>query len=48
MDYIISDATVTPPAVAEYFPDKLAILPHSYQVNDSKQPVDSEPATRRE
>ncbi len=48
IDYIISDATVTPPASAEYFPEKLVILPHSYQVNDSQQPVDTAPVTRAE
>jgi protein O-GlcNAc transferase len=48
IDYIISDATVTPPVSAEYFTEKLVILPHSYQVNDSQQPVDAAPATRAE
>ncbi|WP_017721012.1 O-linked N-acetylglucosamine transferase, SPINDLY family protein [Kamptonema formosum] len=48
INYIISDAAVTPPASAEYFTEKLVLLPHSYQVNDSQQPVDTEPATRTE
>ncbi|MBW4497871.1 MAG: TIGR03032 family protein [Oscillatoria princeps RMCB-10] len=48
IDYIISDATVTPPASAEYFTEKLVILPHSYQVNDSQQPVDAAPVSRTE
>ncbi len=48
IDYIISDGIVTPPTAAEYFTEKLVILPHSYQVNDSEQPVDAAPMTRTE
>jgi len=48
IDYIIGDAMVTPSASAEYFTEKLVILPHSYQVNDSQQPVDRALVTRTE
>lgn len=39
---------MTPPTVADCFTEKLVILPHSYQVNDSLQPVDNAPVTGAE
>jgi predicted O-linked N-acetylglucosamine transferase (SPINDLY family) len=38
-DYIIGDATVTPFEHAEYYSEKLALMPHCYQPNDNKRPI---------
>lgn len=46
IDYIISDAVVTPPEFADGFSEKLVTLPHSYQVNDHQQAIASIPVTR--
>ncbi|MGO9993411.1 MAG: tetratricopeptide repeat protein [Steroidobacteraceae bacterium] len=34
MDYILADPTVIPAADRQYYSEKIAYLPHSYQVND--------------
>jgi predicted O-linked N-acetylglucosamine transferase (SPINDLY family) len=46
MDYFIGDAIASPPHFADDFTEKLVILPHSYQVNDHQQIIDSTPITR--
>ncbi|GMH99028.1 hypothetical protein TrVE_jg9158 [Triparma verrucosa] len=33
MDYIIGDQWVTPPEHADHYTEKLALMPHSYQIN---------------
>ena len=38
-DYILSDAFITPPTQAHAYAEKLALLPHSYQANDTKRPI---------
>jgi predicted O-linked N-acetylglucosamine transferase (SPINDLY family) len=38
-DYLIGDAIVTPPAHADDYAETLALLPHSYQVNDRKRAI---------
>ena len=38
-DYAIVDQHAVPPAVAGQFREKLVWMPHSYQVNDHRQPV---------
>jgi predicted O-linked N-acetylglucosamine transferase (SPINDLY family) len=38
-DYLLSDAFITPPTEANAYSEKLAILPHSYQPNDTKRPI---------
>lgn len=42
-DYLLSDIFITPADSAEHYAEKLALLPHSYQANDSKRPVASIP-----
>jgi predicted O-linked N-acetylglucosamine transferase (SPINDLY family) len=44
-DYLLSDIFITPTDSAEHYAEKLALLPHSYQANDSKRPV-AKPPTR--
>ena len=39
MDYIIADATVVPPASRQYYREKIACLPHTYQPNDRKRVI---------
>ncbi len=39
IDHLITDAVVTPPDRAPYYAERLAFLPHSYQVNDSEQAI---------
>jgi predicted O-linked N-acetylglucosamine transferase (SPINDLY family) len=46
MDYFIGDAIASPPHFTDDFTEKLVILPHSYQVNDHQQIIDSKPITR--
>jgi protein O-GlcNAc transferase len=46
IDYIIGDATVTPPEFVDSFSEKLVTLPHSYFVNDHQQVISSTPITR--
>lgn len=46
MDYIITDAVVTPPEVAAHFSETPVFLPDSYQVNDHLQPIDTHTPTR--
>lgn len=43
-DYLIGDATVTPPAHAEHFSETLALMPHSYQPNDRDRPLGAPPS----
>jgi predicted O-linked N-acetylglucosamine transferase (SPINDLY family) len=38
-DYILSDAFITPPKEANAYSEKLALLPHTYQPNDTKRPI---------
>jgi predicted O-linked N-acetylglucosamine transferase (SPINDLY family) len=42
-DYLIGDPIVTPPAHAADYAETLALLPHSYQVNDRARPVHAPP-----
>ena len=39
IDYIIADKTVIPETSAKYYSEKIAYLPNSYQVNDSKRVI---------
>lgn len=45
IDYLIGDPVVTPLAEAEFFSEKLALMPHCYQPNDQKRPL-PQPVTR--
>jgi protein O-GlcNAc transferase len=48
MDYVITDAVVTPPELVGYFSEAPVFLPDSYQVNDHLQPIDARTPTRAE
>ena len=39
VDYLIGDPIVTPPTHAADYAETLALLPHSYQVNDRTRPI---------
>ena len=47
-DYFISDPFITPPGEEAYFTEKLALLPHCYQVNPLSQQVAEDIPTRKE
>jgi len=42
-DYLLTDRFITPPEAAGNYAEQLAALPHSYQPNDRKRPVDKIP-----
>ena len=48
MDYIIADKIVLPEEECEFFTEKIAWLPNSYQANDSKNAIAPEKLTRAE
>lgn len=43
-DYILADNFICPPAAANAYAEKLALLPHCYQPNDRKRPVADTPS----
>lgn len=47
MDYMIADQTLIPAASQHFYSEKIAYLPNSYQVNDSKRTVYGEQPTRQ-
>ena len=48
IDVLISDPTVTPPSVQTHYSERLAYLPHCYQVNDDQQAIAAETPTRQQ
>jgi predicted O-linked N-acetylglucosamine transferase (SPINDLY family) len=38
-DYVLSDAFITPPETASHYAEKLTLLPHTYQPNDTQRPI---------
>lgn len=38
-DYLIADRVVVPEEQTRYYSEKLVYLPHSYQINDDRQPI---------
>jgi len=48
MDYIIADKTIIPPESQAFYSEKVAYLPNSYQVNDSKRMISHRKFTRQE
>ncbi|MEO5671411.1 MAG: tetratricopeptide repeat protein [Ramlibacter sp.] len=38
-DYLVADDVVIPPGSREFYTEKIAYLPHSYQANDAKRPI---------
>ena len=48
MDYLIADPIVIPPTSRQYYVEKIAYLPNSYQANDSKRIISAREFTRAE
>jgi len=48
IDYVIADKIVIPENSQAYFTEKVAYLPHSYMVNDSKRKISDRAFTRQE
>jgi predicted O-linked N-acetylglucosamine transferase (SPINDLY family) len=48
MDYLLADATLIPVEHQPYYCEKIAYLPHSFQVNDSKLAIADQAFTRAE
>jgi protein O-GlcNAc transferase len=46
IDYMIADRTVVPEDTQQHYSEKIAYLPNSYQVNDSKREISSRSFTR--
>jgi protein O-GlcNAc transferase len=45
-DYIVSDDIVTLPSSARFYSEAFAVMPHSYQINNFQQEIDSTPLLR--
>ena len=48
IDYVIADRTLIQPEEAEFYSEKIAYLPHSYQVNDRTRRISDRRFTRDE
>ena len=48
IDYVIADEIVIPPVQRQFYTEKVAYLPHSYQANDGARPVPRTIPTRHE
>ncbi|MBF0310483.1 MAG: tetratricopeptide repeat protein [Magnetococcales bacterium] len=48
IDWVITDATVTPAAQQAFYAERFAVMPHCYQVNDREQPIAAETPSRTE
>jgi protein O-GlcNAc transferase len=48
VDYVLSDAVVTPPGSEAGFGERFALLPHSYQVNDCDRALPGDAPARAE
>ena len=48
IDYILADPTLIPESSKSYYTEKIAYLPNSYQVNDSKRRIAEKMFTREE
>jgi predicted O-linked N-acetylglucosamine transferase (SPINDLY family) len=48
MDYLIADMTVIPASSQKYFSERIAYLPNTYLVNDSKRRISTKAFTRAE
>lgn len=46
MDYLVADKIVIPPDSQIHYGEKIAYLPHSYQVNDTKRKISAQAGTR--
>lgn len=47
-DYVLTDDIVTPEAEAESYSEALAVMPHSYQINNRDQAIADRPMSRAE
>jgi predicted O-linked N-acetylglucosamine transferase (SPINDLY family) len=47
IDYVIADPLVVPEEHAVFFTEKTAYLPHCYQANDDKMPIDRQQYSKR-
>ncbi len=47
-DYVIADPVVVPMADQPFFSERIVHLPHCYQPNDSRRPIDERTPTRQE
>ncbi len=47
-DYIVTDDIVTPPKAAQYYSEAFAVMPHSYQINNDRQTIDSKQVSRND
>lgn len=48
IDYLIADKTLIPEESQQHYAEKIAYLPHSYQVNDSQRRISDKVFTREE
>ena len=48
IDYLIADKTLIPQQSQQYYAEKIAYLPNSYQVNDSRREISNRILTREE
>ncbi len=48
IDYLIADSTLIPEASRQHYAEKIAYLPHSYQVNDRERQISGRIFTREE
>ena len=48
MDYVIADRELIPEAEQGHYSEKIAYLPHSYQVNDRRRPISDQIFSREE
>jgi protein O-GlcNAc transferase len=48
IDYLITDRIVTPHEHAPFYSERLAFMPHSYQVNDDQQKIAARKETRQD
>jgi predicted O-linked N-acetylglucosamine transferase (SPINDLY family) len=48
MDYLIADDVLIPPESQGHYSEKIAYLPHSYQVNDTKRAISGRVFTKAE
>jgi len=48
MDYLVADRTLVPEESQQHYAEKIAYLPHSYQVNDTHRQISDQIFTRQE
>ncbi len=48
VDWLIADPVVVPPGHRRHYSERLALLPHCYQPNDSRRPIAEPPPSRAE